>query len=78
MADKLPLVNYSGCIKEIAAGDKVPVAYLQGVDSVIEIPDTAFSDADNPTVTEVETWVNSNLTAEELLNSTIVYVMFML
>lgn len=72
--DKLPLVNYNGIIKEINTGDKVPISHLQGADSIVEIPDSAFADADNPTVTEVETWVNSNLTAEELLNSTIVYV----
>lgn len=73
MANKLPLVNYSGEAREIASGDKIPVAYLQGVDSVIEIPDTAFADPNNPTISEVETWILSNLTSEELIDSTIAY-----
>lgn len=72
--DKLPLVNYNGIIKEINAGDKVPINYLQGADSIVEIPDSAFADADNPTVTEVQTWITSNLSTEELIDSTLVYV----
>ena len=72
--DKLPLVNYSGIIKEINAGDKVPINYLQGADSIVEIPDSAFADADNPTVSETQVWIAANLTAEELIDSTVVYV----
>lgn len=74
MANKLPIVNYSGKQKEIASGDKVPYEYIEGNDSVIEIPFTAFSDIDNPTLSEVQTWADSNLTSEQLYNSTIVYV----
>ena len=74
MADKLPIVNYSGKQKEIASGDKIPISYLQGADSIIEIPDTAFVDADNPELSEVQTWVTANLTTDELINSTVVYV----
>ena len=72
--DKLPLVNYNGIIKEINTGDKVPISHLQGADSIIEIPDTAFVDADNPELSEVQTWVTANLTTDELVNSTVVYV----
>lgn len=74
MANKLPIVNYSGKQKEIASGDKVPYDYIEGNDSVIEIPFTAFSDKNNPTLSEVQTWADSNLTSEQLYNSTIVYV----
>ena len=74
MANKLPIVNYSGKQKEIASGDKIPYDYIEGNNTVIEIPSTAFSDVDNPTLSEVQTWVDSNLTIEQLYNSTIVYV----
>lgn len=74
MSDKLPIVNYSGKQKEIAAGDKIPATYIQGTDTIVEIPDTAFVDADNPELSEVQTWVTANLTTDELVNSTVVYV----
>jgi hypothetical protein len=74
VSDKLPIVNYSGKQKEIAAGDKIPATYIQGTDTIVEIPDTAFVDADNPELSEVQTWVTANLTTDELVNSTVVYV----